>query len=500
MTFLNWSIELIHPVANFLGTVNGELFKKSIELILYILISYMIISEYTRSHRKEYRYLSYAFVVFSIDALFSFVVLSLVVFANINNPIIHIFAPILNHFFELSALILVATAFMHPFEKKRIFGFGGKVRMQIAALLLVTVAIQILWWIKLTNDYDERFTIYPGYLVYQIIKIALIAYTIIYILHHRQSKEKYQYDILLAFLVYGITPILRVLIYATEGYNISLQLNVVAHPFPIFSALLFTRVVYLKLADKAYLEKQLELSKTKIQAAQHIADLKDEFVSTVSHELRTPLTSMKLYTSLMRSKKFGDLTEKQENALRVIDEEANRLNALISDILDLSKLDSGKAQLHIVDFDLVEFVRTNPHYELARQHQISILAKLPTKAIIRVDPDKFKQVFLNILSNAIKFTATVDRKRKIWIHFKENENDWELTIRDNGPGIDKKKLNKLFDKFYQAEEHMTRTQKGTGLGLTIAKKIMDMHGGNIKVQSEISKGSSFTLSFPKQLT
>jgi len=233
----------------------------------------------------------------------------------------------------------------------------------------------------------------------------------------------------------------------------------------------------------------------KYKIEKKLSDMKDEFVSVVSHELRTPLTSVKLYLSLLENGKFGELNEKQREALDIVESESDRLSRLIGDILSLSKLESGKEGLRLDVFDMNDL--KNPlYYAAAEEKDISVSFYMPSRFIVKADKAMITQVFVNLISNAIKFT---DKGGSVTVSCEDLGREWSLSVADTGKGIAKKEIPKLFDKFYQVEEHMTRTKGGTGLGLSIVKKIVDMHNGRINVDSEIGKGSRFTVYIPKKL-
>ena len=322
-------------------------------------------------------------------------------------------------------------------------------------------------------------------------QLILILFALYYLSTRKVEKIRYRKKIYLAFSMYLITPLVH-LVNIIFFNDTSLRLRLVEQPFPFIAIILFTQVIYLKLADKVYLREKLERSEKKYMEVKALNELKDEFVSTVSHELRTPITSIKLYLSLLKSKKFGSITQKQEEALETIKKENDRLALLINDILSLSKLEAGKEKLNMALFDLNEL--KNPIYtNLAKEKKLRLSYNIPENSVVNVDIDKFKQVFINLFNNAIKFTQPGG---SIIISVNKTAKDWRLSIQDTGIGISKEHIKRLFDKFYQVEGHMTRTQKGTGLGLAIAKSIVDLHGGNIEVESEEGKGSIFTIVMP----
>ncbi len=244
----------------------------------------------------------------------------------------------------------------------------------------------------------------------------------------------------------------------------------------------------IELATKELRDKNIELRK--------MDQLKSDFVSNVSHELRTPLTSITGYTKLMLMDKLGKVNEKQANCLNIIAEEGERLTRLINNILDLSKLESGKIKFKIEDIDIVEIAESSLRTlgNSAADKNISIeihkVGRLPRFSASR---DLVKQVFLNLLNNALKFTH---RGGRIDVMLKRKGQEVEVSIKDNGEGVPKELIPMLFDKFYQVDSSMTRKQGGTGLGLVIVKHIVDAHKGRIRVKSEPGKGSEFLFTLP----
>jgi PAS domain S-box-containing protein len=232
-----------------------------------------------------------------------------------------------------------------------------------------------------------------------------------------------------------------------------------------------------------------------ITKIKELDEMKTEFVSTVSHELRTPLTSIKGYAALLEDGKMGKLDEKQQKAVEIINKESDRLTDLINDILDLSKLETGKAKTIFVLSDITNCVKECHILHIAKQKGI-IVNKIFSKDLpkILIDKAKIIQVFNNILSNAIKFTKP---KGKITIKITNRKDHIVIDIIDSGVGIPKKDIPNLFNKFYQVESHLTRNQGGTGLGLTIVKEIIGLHHGLISVKSAVHKGTTVSIALPK---
>jgi PAS domain S-box-containing protein len=246
----------------------------------------------------------------------------------------------------------------------------------------------------------------------------------------------------------------------------------------------------IELATKELREKNIELKK--------MDELKSDFVSNVSHELRTPLTSISGYTKLLLMGKLGQVNDQQKDCLDIVSEESERLTRLINNVLDLSKLESGKIKFKLEKIDIKEIatstIQTLMH--VANKKNIKIILKSSGKIpLFKASKDLIKQVLINLLNNALKFTP---QKGQIEVNIKKISNKIQVAIKDNGEGIEKELIRKLFDKFYQVDSSMTREQGGTGLGLVIVKHIIDAHSGKIKVKSKLGKGSEFVFSLPNR--
>jgi len=263
--------------------------------------------------------------------------------------------------------------------------------------------------------------------------------------------------------------------------------------FPLLAIVLFTRVVYLKLVDKAHLQQKLHETERKYQHQKEIVSMKDEFVSIVSHELRTPLTSMKLYLSLLLDGKLGKITPKQEDALNIVATESNRLSELINDILTLSKLENKRTELRKKMCNLRKLTDHKPYAAMAEKKNIIVINNIPDNIVVHVDPNKFRQVFINLFTNAIKYTP---EGGTVWLMADQDKDAWTFSVKDTGTGIKEEHIENIWKKFYQVSDYRTRNVGGTGLGLSIVRSIVEMHGATISVQSEYGKGSTFTARFP----
>jgi signal transduction histidine kinase len=215
----------------------------------------------------------------------------------------------------------------------------------------------------------------------------------------------------------------------------------------------------------------------------------------MSHELRTPLNAIIGFSEVLAEGMFGDVNEKQAEYLRDILESGRHLLSLINDILDLSKIEAGRMELEVTDFDLpaaidnaLTLVR-----ERAGRRGIALQAALdPRLGEVRADERKIKQVVLNLLSNAVKFTPEGGR---IEVRARPAEGDVEVSVSDTGIGIAPADQGAVFEEFRQVGASAAK-QEGTGLGLALCRKFIELHGGRIWVNSQVGVGSTFTFTLP----
>jgi PAS domain S-box-containing protein len=222
--------------------------------------------------------------------------------------------------------------------------------------------------------------------------------------------------------------------------------------------------------------------------------MKSEFLNMVSHELRTPLTPIQAYSELMMVRNVPE--EKVKKYADIINKETQRLGSLIGDLLDLSRIESGKGlSLSLEDIDFRDILKTVYETFKNASPKHKIILTIPEKSEkIKVDKNKMIQVMTNLLSNALKYSPDGGN---IWIEMHETDDRIFVTVRDEGLGISKTDLPKVFDKFYRVENEKVKKIGGTGIGLPIVKHMLDLHNGGIEVKSEEGKGSEFTFYVPK---
>jgi len=244
------------------------------------------------------------------------------------------------------------------------------------------------------------------------------------------------------------------------------------------------------------LYKELEEKNKRLQ---ELDRLKSDFISTVSHELRTPLSITKEGISLMLDGIPGAINEKQKKILATAMDSIDRLSRMIGELLDTSKIESGKMELNRELADIVTLIKqvVMSFESKAKEKGLMLKTVSATNRIdIYIDPDKITQVFTNLIANSIKFTE----KGCIEIFVQDKKNEVLCRVSDTGQGISKEDLPKVFSKFEQFGRVVGPGEKGTGLGLSITKGIIEAHKGQIWIESEVGKGAKFTFTLPKYTT
>jgi len=223
---------------------------------------------------------------------------------------------------------------------------------------------------------------------------------------------------------------------------------------------------------------------------------KSEFLANMSHELRTPLNAIIGFSEVLLEKMFGEINAKQQDYLSDIHSSGRHLLALINDILDLSKIEAGRMELEPSDFDVPTALQNAMTLvrERAQRHGIALSLQIdPAVRELRADERKFKQILVNLLSNAVKFTPDGGR---VALRARPVESWLEVSVSDTGIGIAPEDQEKVFEEFRQVGGDYKTKQEGTGLGLALARRFVELHGGVISVQSELGKGATFTFTIP----
>ncbi len=228
--------------------------------------------------------------------------------------------------------------------------------------------------------------------------------------------------------------------------------------------------------------------------------MKSEFVSTVSHELRTPMTSIKGYADLLILGAAGPTTDQQGQFLKIIKENADRLSALVNDLLEISRLEQGKIQLERIRVDVGEILNGGLQdlQDMGKEEQKELVIEVdapPEMPAVYVDPARMNQVMENLVTNAFQYTPA-GGKITLSARALPNEEGVEISVRDTGMGMTEETLKHIFERFYRGSNAVVMETPGTGLGLSIVQQLVEMHGGKIWAESEPDEGTTFTLTLP----
>ncbi|HYY57939.1 MAG TPA: ATP-binding protein [Pyrinomonadaceae bacterium] len=242
-------------------------------------------------------------------------------------------------------------------------------------------------------------------------------------------------------------------------------------------------------------ETNRELNEANVKLRE-LSEMKEEFLALTTHDLRSPLTVISGVISFFTSGRLGKLSPEQQNMVAMMERNAQSLIELINDLLDASKLESGTLRLDVASIDLrgiINEVRETME-PLAREKGIALEVEMAEDVpLVEADRPKLRRIVVNLLSNALKFTG---KGGHVQLKAEPLDDQVLISVTDTGVGIAPEDVERLFDKYEQARSRATRGEKGTGLGLYITKQLVELHGGEIKVDSVVGRGSTFSFTLP----
>jgi signal transduction histidine kinase len=246
--------------------------------------------------------------------------------------------------------------------------------------------------------------------------------------------------------------------------------------------------------DNARLHEAERRARAEAEAANQA---KSDFLAIMSHELRTPLTAVVGYTELLSDEVVGPVNETQRDHLARVRASSEHLLMLIEDILSYARIEAGRELVRIEDFGLAALLEQAAVIirPLAEKKSLEFtLSGGSLRAVMRSDPQKVRQIIINLLANAVKFTV----KGSVRLGARVYDDRVAFEVSDTGPGIAREHLDRVFDAFWQVDQRMTRKAGGTGLGLSVARQLARLLGGDVSVRSTMGEGSVFTVDLPLQ--
>ncbi len=257
--------------------------------------------------------------------------------------------------------------------------------------------------------------------------------------------------------------------------------------------------LYARLRDQVEVHTRAEEALRKLnKELDEASRLKDEFLSNMSHELRTPLSAILGITEAMREGVYGVPTERQQRSLNFIESSGRQLLALINDILDVAKADAGKIVLIKEPILLIDLCQSSVHLiqSMAAAKNLTIELQIDAPhATLWADPKRSSQILTNLLSNAVKFTPAMGRVG-LDVSTEPEQSRIRFVVWDTGIGIDEARIDRLFAPFVQLDSRLSRNYEGTGLGLALVSRLVQLHGGTIELNSRLGEGTRVTVTFP----
>jgi signal transduction histidine kinase len=247
----------------------------------------------------------------------------------------------------------------------------------------------------------------------------------------------------------------------------------------------------------AELAHQNELLRRQALALEQASAAKSQFLANVSHEFRTPLNAILGYSLMLIGGFYGSLSDEQQKTVQRIDANSKHLATLINDVLDIERIEAGRMPLQVSQFPLDDVVREvmEELQGVIAQASATVNVKLPEQVLkLKSDRQKLKQILVNLLSNALKYTK--EGQVHIVAEHVSNQGRVLLKVKDTGVGIAPEDHTRIFEPFQQAKRVITRPQGGTGLGLAISRRLAQMLGGDISLESALGAGSTFTVDIP----
>jgi len=402
----------------------------------------------------------------------------------------------------LSTQLWIATRYLESLSLLIAFFFlGRRMRPNLVFLsytaIVSLVLVSIFYWNVFPLTFVEGVGLTPFKKISEYIISLILLGSVVLLLRNRREFDRGVLRLLIAAIITTIGAELFFAFYI-NAYGFS---NLVGHFLKLISFFLIYKAIIETGLTKPYNllfrnlkqnEEQLEQANVRLQEMDR---LKSVFLASTSHELRTPLNSIIGFTGIILQGMSGEVNEEQRKQLTMVKNSASHLLSLINDVLDISKIESGRVELSPEEFSLDDLVRevVEPLSPTASKKGLELMTEVPAGITLFNDKRRVKQVLMNLVSNAVKFTNQGSVKITARV---PGEDNLEVRVIDTGVGIKKEDMDKLFQPFQQIDVSPTKKSEGTGLGLHLSKKLADLLSGDISAKSEYGRGSEFTFTMP----
>jgi len=367
-----------------------------------------------------------------------------------------------------------------------------KVKINLVLLgYIITVSLlflSIFYWKIFPSCFVEGSGLTPFKKISEYAISLILAASLFFLLKRKEKFDRRVLQWIVISIFLTIASELAFTFYITV-YGLS---NLIGHIFKVLSFyLIYQAIIVTGLTQpQELLFRNIQKSEEKFR---ELDQLKSMFIASMSHELRTPLNSIIGFTGIMLQEMSGEVNQEQRKQLSLVKNSANHLLALITDVIDISKIEAGRVELIIEEFNLIDLMQeVNDSFKVAvNKKNLKLFLEMPKRLTIKTDERRTKQVIMNFISNALKFTDRGEIKIKVI----QKDEIVEISVKDSGIGIKEEDMDKLFKTFSRITTK-GKLEEGTGLGLYLSKKITNLLGGDITAESEFGKGSVYTLTLP----
>jgi len=463
-----------------LNTASAELVYEFMQFLLALLLWALALREYHRT-REEYAY--YFFLAFSIIIIkhlfptIGFTLSNILGYPNLN----YIYIPPIEAAWENFSFSFLGGIILKKLiqEYERFYYFMVCYVCMVVVLALVGIVLRN----------EERVSVFQQHWVFgafEIFNIVILGAILIgCFIHKKEPISRFS----LAFGFFLTSHIMQLV-----NFSFFLSRSDVLRMTDKF----LTLIAYLILLYAVY-SKIMQEIENKTEKLKELDRLKSKFIAIVSHELKTPLSAMKISNELLFREDIGPLNPKQEKLLSLIKKNNERLIRMINELLDLSRIESGKFRLILKEIPLNSFVkRVFDDFKITIKEEGYVFKEIyhPEEITFVADEDKLSQVILNLLQNAYKYTKPGDT---ISIKTRVTPRLAVIEVFDTGKGLDSKEIDKVFESFYQIEERDIKEMGGLGLGLTISRYIINAHGGELEIAAKEGMGTRVICTLPRNL-